>query len=182
MSRPLIQLGIAQLEEMFAKSKLDSKALHQIENELKYRHKSRAVALLADVQAVMNGIAPVAVKLVTPPLPRLDEPPIRQLDLTGRSSTNPTVPQPIAQPVQPKPLTQPEQMAISVDDAYKLLKATPASTWESIEQTRRQLVQQTSPARTGAMSTGKQALLQVDAKRFNAAYETLSRHRNVGGQ
>ena len=51
-----------------------------------------------------------------------------------------------------------------VDDAYKLLKATPSSTWESIEQTRRELVQQASPARVSAMNAEKRAQLQAEAK------------------
>lgn len=52
MSRPLIQLGVADLEAMFQTGKLDQKVLGQLEVELKHRQVPRAVALLKEVQAV----------------------------------------------------------------------------------------------------------------------------------
>ena len=55
MPRPLMQHGVGQLEEMFAKGKADAKVLKQLEHELQYRQVPRAVALLAEVQAAMNG-------------------------------------------------------------------------------------------------------------------------------
>jgi len=42
MPRPLMQQGIVQLEEMFAKCKSDAKLLKQLEHELQYRHVPRA--------------------------------------------------------------------------------------------------------------------------------------------
>lgn len=67
-----------------------------------------------------------------------------------------------------------------VEDAYKLLKATAGSTWESIEQTRRQMVQQSHPARLKSMSPERLAQALADAKQVNAAYVTLSRARCAG--
>jgi len=61
-----------------------------------------------------------------------------------------------------------------VDDAYRLLKATPTSTWESIEQTRRQMVQQAHPSRVASLSPKKQTLARVKASRVNAAYIRLA--------
>jgi DnaJ-domain-containing protein 1 len=67
--------------------------------------------------------------------------------------------------------------AMSVEDAYKMLKATAGSTWESIEQTRRQLVQQSHPVRLKSMSAELRSRVLAEAKRANAAYLTLSRAR-----
>ena len=55
MTGPLMQHGVGQLEEMFAKGKLDPKVQKQLENELQYRQVPRAVVLLADVQAAIYG-------------------------------------------------------------------------------------------------------------------------------
>lgn len=67
-----------------------------------------------------------------------------------------------------------------VEDAYKLLKATAGSTWESIEQTRRQLVQQSHPARLKSMNPERRAQALTEAKRVNAAYAALSQARCAG--
>ena len=64
-----------------------------------------------------------------------------------------------------------------VEDAYKLLKATAGSTWESIEQTRRQLVQQAHPSRVKSLSPERRASALAEARRVNAAYEALSQLR-----
>jgi curved DNA-binding protein CbpA len=67
-----------------------------------------------------------------------------------------------------------------VEDAYKLLKATPGSTWESIEQTRRLLVEQSHPERLKAMAAEKRSSALAEATRANTAYATLSRLRCGG--
>lgn len=54
MPRPLKQLGVGQLEELFARSKTDPKALKHLADELQYRQVPRAVALLTEVQAAMS--------------------------------------------------------------------------------------------------------------------------------
>ena len=63
---------------------------------------------------------------------------------------------------------------MSLSDAYKALKATPGSSWESIELTRRQLVQRASPA----VATDEQRQqLQRDAEDINAAYKVIALDR-----
>ena len=74
-------------------------------------------------------------------------------------------------------LSQPAAPTLPLDDAYKLLKATAGSTWETIEQTRRRAVQQSSPFRTGSMSAEERSQVLAEAKLINAAYATLSKHR-----
>lgn len=66
---------------------------------------------------------------------------------------------------------------MSLEDAHKFLKATPGATWESIEQTRRTLVQQSHPSRWKTLSTEKRAQALAEAKQVNAAYATLSQAR-----
>lgn len=63
---------------------------------------------------------------------------------------------------------------ISLSDAYKVLKATPGSSWESIELTRRQLVQLASPV---VASDEKRQQLQCDAEKINAAYKVIALDR-----
>lgn len=64
-----------------------------------------------------------------------------------------------------------------LEDAYKLLKASASSTWESIEQTRRQLVQRGHPTRLKSLSTERRAQALFEARRANAAYAALSQAR-----
>ncbi len=182
MARPLMQHGVGQLEEMFAKGRVDPKVLKQLENELQYRQVPRAVALLTEVQGAMYSgsptrpAAPVAPSTSPTTMPLFS--PIPQPEPVAR----PVVPSaaqpgpPLIAPVPPKP-PAPSSMAIPLEDAYKLLKATPASAWESIEQTRRLLVQQAHPSRVAPLSAEKRVEARTDAARVNAAYLRLSAAR-----
>lgn len=193
MSRPLMQHGVGQLKEMFAKGKADPKVLRQLENELQYRQVPRAVALLAEVQAAMYGgaAAPEVPTVQAPPPARVSAaaPVSQQPDLWGRPATPPVVAAPPAVPVRTvTPAVKPQEAApvskapasppaMPLDDAYKVLKATPGATWESVEQTRRTLVHQSHPSRWKALSAEKRAQTLTEAKRVNAAYATLSQAR-----
>jgi DnaJ-domain-containing protein 1 len=187
MSRPLMQHGIGQLEALFAGSKADLKVLKQLEHELQYRQVPRAVALLAEVQAAMYVPQPAA----APAPSRAPTSGPQQSTLWERPApapsasvlpqvvpTRPTLPtnRSTEPPAPARPL-QPATPAMPLEDAYRLLKATPGSTWESIEQTRRQLVQQSHPERLKSMSADRCAQALAEAKRVNAAYEALSRTR-----
>lgn len=74
MSRPLMQHGVGQLEEMFAKARADPKLLKQLEHELQYRQVPRATVLLAEVQAAMYGGAPAPPQLQCPLISREGRP------------------------------------------------------------------------------------------------------------
>jgi len=67
-----------------------------------------------------------------------------------------------------------------LDDAYKLLKATPGATWESIEQTRRLLVQASHPEKLRNEPESKRAQALAEASRVNTAYVVLSQARCAG--
>jgi hypothetical protein len=180
MSRPLMQHGVGQLEEMFAKGSADPKVLKQLESELRYRQVPRAVALLAEVQAAMYGAG--SDKPPPAPVP----PPQQQPGLWERAPTREDAvaltalppPAPVARPpvvaATPK---APAPPTMPLDEAYKVLRATPGATWESIEQTRRTVIQQSSPLKAGSMSQDKRLQLLAEARRINAAYAALSKHR-----
>lgn len=146
MPRPLIQHGVAQLEEMFANGKADAKLLKQLERELQYRQVPRAVTLLAKVQTAMCGMG-----AASPPA-RPTVPISQQANLGERPAARPaaatatpgcTVTVPV-NPLDPQPATNSmaSPVAMPLEEAYKVLKATPGATWESIEHTRCTLVYQ----------------------------------------
>jgi hypothetical protein len=195
MVRPLMQHGVGQLEELFVKSKTDPKVLKQLEHELQYRQVPRAVALLAEVQAAMYGAstasAPAPAPAVRAPAPAIAPPPQPSLwDGLSPPTTQPTAPalQPTTAPVAVRPalataptrLATPPAPAMPLDDAYKLLKATPGATWESIEQTRRLLIQASHPEKLRKLPESKRAQALTEASRVNAAYAALSQVRCTG--
>lgn len=193
MTRPLMQHGVGQLKEMFTKGKADPKVLKQLESELQYRQVPLAVALLAEVQAVMYGgavtpevpaaSAPPPVRVpapapvpqkpglwVDPAIPLVAAPPLVMPVRTVTPAAQLPERPPAAKPASPTP-------AMPLDDAYKVLKATPGATWESIEQTRRMLVQQSHPSRWKTLSAEKRAQTLAEARQVNAAYASLSAAR-----
>lgn len=182
MARPLMKYGIGQLEEMFSRGKADPEVLKQLEHELQYRKVSRAVALLAEVQAAMYLAPPVGVPeplTARPPAPQ--QHPLWELPAAPATpsvvSRRPTTPSRSPEtPASVEP-SNPPALAMPLDSAYKLLRATAGSTWESIEQTRRQIVQQTHPERLRSMSANRRTQALAEAKRINAAYAVLSQAR-----
>jgi hypothetical protein len=194
MDRPLMQHGVGQLAELFAKSKADHKLLKQLEHELRYRQVPRAVALLAEVQAAMYGsapkpAAPIDIAAGTPAAAAAAAPQPSLWDMPQSVTTPPaTAPKAAAQPIAARPAAAPTEAtaasrpapAMPLEDAYRLLKATPESTWESIEQTRRLLVQATHPVKLQSMLEGKRSQALTEARRVNDAYATLSEARCAG--
>jgi hypothetical protein len=189
MARPLIQHRIGDLEELFAKSKADLKVLKQLQHELQYRQVPRAVALLADVQAAMEApnFALTAGAAAGPaPPPRqsgLWERPTVQV---ARPATAPIAPAPAAPRVKSaddSPVTRaspPTVPTMPLEEAYKLLKSTPGMAWESIEQSRRRLVQQSHPSRLTSLSPEKRSQAVAEARLVNAAYASLAYARSEG--
>lgn len=83
------------------------------------------------------------------------------------------LPLPASTPTTHKDLVPVEAPPLSVEDAYKVLKATPGSTWEAIEHTRRQVVQQSNPDVLTLLREEARTLLIEQAQRANSAYEVL---------
>jgi hypothetical protein len=192
MPRPLKQLGVGQLEELFARSKTDLNVLKHLADELQFRQVPRAVALLTEVKAEMLRASPAgtatesqATAMVVSPSASLEKydqwerPP----DVLAISPQATKIPQPAemvgsisASPtaVGPQPRTMP---TMSVEDACKLLGVTAGAVWESVEKARRQLVQLSYPGRIATMAIIKRDQTIDAARRANAAYAVLSRLR-----
>lgn len=185
MPRPLMQQKIDELETLFARSEGDHRVLKQLEQELKHRQVPRAVALLAKVHAAMRGETSLASSVsASASAPshrsaRVPDPPTTAITsamalpdaaTSGRPSEVSATAAPTREPLQTMPL----------EDAYRLLKTTAGSTWESIEQTRRALVQNSHPQKLKSMSPERQAQALAEAKRVNAAYAAMSQARCAG--
>lgn len=180
MSRPLMQHGVGQLEQMFAQATADPRVLKQLEHELQYRQVPRAVALLAEVQAAMYGGTP-ATPPVTAPASAPEQPSLweRPSPVAPAATSVAARPQSIAPAVSP-PVARPQSPPLQImplEDAYKVLKTTAGATWESIEQTRRRLVQQSHPSLLKPLNDEKCAQALTDARRVNAAYAALQAAR-----
>lgn len=192
MVRPLMQRGIGELEALFAGSKADRTVLKQLEHELQYRQVPRAVALLAEVQAAIHSVTPANRAIPAPSTRDIRPPEPKQPTLWNRPDASPagvTLPstppraatsmKPLDAHSAPKP-SHPPAPTMPLEDAYKLLKATANSTWDSIEQTRRQLVHQSRPERLKSMSPDNRAQALAEATKINAAYAALSQARCGG--
>ena len=199
MTRPLMQQGIAQLESLYSTAITDVKSLKQLQHELQFRQVPRAVVLLEKVEKALAGsqVSPAA-----PPFSGSNAAPatvsspglvaaVEQADLWGTAPADRAVvaprvvtPPPVVRPAPAATVTTPQKAppspavsTLSVDEAHKVLKATPSSTWESIEQTRRQLVQLAHPDHLASLRQEKRSSVIAEAKRANAAYAVLRQAR-----
>jgi hypothetical protein len=269
-----MQFGINQLEEMFAKNKLESKALRQLADELQYRTVPKAATLLSHVQSALRATSqspqsllvssaviaensnhqpelwsqPMSLDkfsdekisdleslllLLVPPDEAIGNVSLRSLlaehgwddeqywairnrlidrgvletgrgrggsvrRASGASTASPTTtPVTVANPAPPAfPASKPAafhpasvvqtvsapsslkpEAVLPLEDAYRILRVAPTSTWEVIELARRQLVQQASPIKTATMNVEKRSQLQEQAHRANLACHSIWRNR-----
>lgn len=182
MPRPLMQHGVSQLEALFASSKANLKVLKQLEHELQFRQVPRALALLEQVQTAIPAAGSVPAPVAT------GVSPVKQPELWSQppavQSTAPPHPaqRPSAQPTAPVPrssiaVTPRSAPFMTFDDACKVLKVSPTSSWQEIEQTRRHLVQLSHPERVASMTPERRDQMRAEAKRVNSAYAVLSAAR-----
>lgn len=179
--RPLMQTGIELLERLFRGSKDNATELAKLEAELSHRSTQRAVSLLRLVRLAQRQLAqsgqgdskvrttsePDLFDTAAPPPPKLPHEDIEDPAFSKRMKP-PTPLAPVAPPI-------PE--AMTVDEAYRVLKVTASSTWEAIEQARRELVQRASPENIERVSHEKRAALLAETKKANAAYRVLAQVR-----
>lgn len=205
MERPLRRHSIVELEQLLSCAIDDTNVLHALDEELKHRNVPRAVALSDKVRRALGVAKPSAKTPATPE--SVDKPTpgrtaqqgalwgedlARSPETTGTPTRAPAaksadVPLPAASPV-----TAPENVAsvmetaeavpaMSVDEAYRVLKVTAASTWELIEQTRRHLVQEAHPENVAKLSSERRVQVQAAAKRVNTAYAVIFAARTNSG-
>lgn len=67
--------------------------------------------------------------------------------------------------------------SMSVGEAYQRLQAATGTTWETLEETRQQIVQQSHPENLAKVGENKRIELVKDAKRANLAYEVIRKER-----
>lgn len=166
MSRPLIQNGIAELERLFEQNKTHPEMLRTLETELTFRSVPRAVTLLQKVRRVLSGREASTVP--------------EQKALFERSSV-PLSPPSLA-PIITAPASSikpPATPALSVEEAYKVLRVTPNSSWDEIENARRQLVDKARPDRLQNVSGDKRAVILQEARMANVAHQVLFQIRRA---
>jgi hypothetical protein len=66
----------------------------------------------------------------------------------------------------------------TADQAYRILKVNQSSAWESIEQSRRDLVSRSRPDRLAGLTPEKRALMQAESRLVNTAYRFLTQLPN----
>lgn len=177
MDRSLMQLGIAELESLFSKSKADTVVLKQLDQELQHRKTQRAVALLADVRKCLS--ADVRDVSARPVEPAATATPMRQLEFDQQPVVAPTFlpadrPKPIPTRAASVAASTTLVPSIGAEEACRILRVTLGSPWEVIEKSRRDLVQQAYPASLVSMSAERRGKELDAAKRANAAYAVLS--------
>ena len=179
MTRPLMQHGVGQLEEMFQQGKSDRSVLLRLQEELHHRQVPRAVTLLTQVQRTLRALITTEPSTPAPTLvaaaihaPTRSESPVPQPDLWTTHQVPAVSPNGLS-------LEPGDSPTLPLAEAYKVLRTTPGASWESIELTRRTLVQRSSPAKTRAKSSAERAALLIEARRVNQAYAVLSADRLV---
>jgi hypothetical protein len=188
MTRPLARLGIDELEALFETGKHDLPALKRLIDELTYRNVPRAIALLDKTQKVLKFVEAHRKESVSGTAPARGA-----QDLAG--STSPTqngfefdVPifAPTKLPRRPpniariEAISSPEPIPItmSAEQAYRILKATSATSWDAIEFSRRQLVARAQPDRVAKLESAKRKALLDEAREANIAYKVLLQARS----
>lgn len=200
MVRPLLRYSIVELTQLFESANGDVVILQSLENELKHRNVQRAVALLDKVQRVLRGTRPTFNTPVTaePAVTgsrqqgtlwsKESKPKQKNIAKTAQAMKSSSVPTsvelPEKSPTHHVLASNLKEVApsLSADEAYKILKSTPASTWDAIEQTRRLLVQQAHPEKVAELSAERREQVRAEAMLANTAYAILLELRTCNNQ
>jgi hypothetical protein len=171
MNRPLMQSGIGELERMFDSGPADPQILEALEYELKFHSVPRAASLLSKVQRASSGAPLIPVPSQEPLFDHEPSARARQASLpmtaivreAGASSEE-----------LPK-----SQLKVSVEDACKILKVTPNAPWNTIEQSRRAIVELSRPDHLLKTTEEKRQALRENAYEANAAFSALLQARRA---
>ena len=188
MTRPLMQHGVGQPQELFTQKKTDQKLLRQLERELSHRQVPRAVLLLEEVRRALRAIPSVEESGDTVPATHItpaSEQPAQDMRFVGTEpeefTTSPggeTTSRPPRKAFARKDSPKDADLgAMALDVALKTLRAAPGAPWESVELARRQIVQLASPASAGQLSPESRESLRSAARRANFAYSMLWKAR-----
>lgn len=194
MRRPYISYKILQLEELFASKKDNTTVLRNLQAELRHRNVPRALGLLEQVERVLSTLHSPGPDTVA--VAKQSEQGT-QPDLWGRRQGT-SAPEKLTLPpirIQPDDegaghylneaasMSRPSKMggglAVSVEDAYRLLKVAATSKWETVELARRTIVQAAHPDAIAKLPSDRQEQLKRAAERANAAYLVLLAGRST---
>lgn len=207
MARPYIQKTIVELQELFEASKDSSAELKKLAAELKHRRVPKAVALAKKVLDALNGTKAEEPKKdpgatqqstqATPEDPIIDCQGCSQklrikLGAESREYSCPSCKSKFHASFSGGVLSvvflkaagagagfENEDAPLTVNDAYKLFDADATSPWESIELTRRRLIQQYHPDKVAALGPKLQVLAEAEGKRINVAYDLLRKAKGL---
>lgn len=198
-ARPLMRLGIRDLEDLFVKQGRDLPSLARLKQELSHRQVPRAVALLDRIHKVeaelkhLQPVGPIANPAIeseesTPELPFFE--PGQQIPVQRRLlpelQTHPQAPDvsiPVGLPT-PEVITVGSAEGVtpipqlSLEDAFRVLKVGVGDAWEKIETARRKIVVQSSPLATHGVLAPQVQKLLGEAKMANDAAIVIAARRS----
>jgi DnaJ-domain-containing protein 1 len=195
-NRPFISKRIDELEQMFKSSGTELLTLKALENELVHRSTPRAVSLLKAVRRSLSqpefigsgadpnlfDQQPISTKLADPaPLHRAE--PVPRLTLKPLPSSQPvsetkwTVPPyrllPLSFPAPAEPKPEVGAAIMSPEEACKVLQVTLGADWETIEKSRREIVQKSHPDKIRSLPPERCRALIEHARRANEAVQVV---------
>ena len=198
--RPFISKRIDEMEQMFKSSGTELLTLRALENELVHRSTPRAVSLLKTVrrnlllpQFIGNATDPnlfdpqsITTKVANP------VPPQRAQHVPGLALKPPQTPQPVSvtRPTNPPPrlvsrgepfpFPAPVEPRLDIGDAImspeeasRVLQVTLGADWETIEKSRREIVQKSHPDKVRSLPPERRKALIDHARRANDAVQVL---------
>jgi hypothetical protein len=205
-TRPLMQLGIGGLEEIFQKQGKDLTILARLKHELSHRQVPRAVALLERIQQAELALTNLSTHEVDTKSPRSTL--LLKTDVQVSSPTEKTVLKiPTLQPDLLSGLDQPsvfkakkadfltipeasqklipepasELVALpqlALEDACKILKVSPGDHWQKVETARQKIVAKSSPVANKDLSAHQLKKLLEEAKNANDAAIVIAARRS----
>lgn len=184
MPRPLMQLGIVELENLFANAVNDATALRRLAHELAFRQVPRAVALLTRVKNALDaltGEGHQAQLLLRHPEPAvLPAPGLTPPTGPASAASPPLVPPSVDVSLAPAADRTPREKlmpVVSAEQARQVLALPLTATWESVENARRHLVDLAHPARILNLTESERAACVETARLANAAMRFLLQSR-----
>lgn len=207
-TRPLMRLGVADLEELFKERSQNAAALAELDEELAQRKGTRALVLRERIRRTQkrleiggSGAGPLSENHPPSPLPlqpkqglasRAAKPQHsgEQQDLLTAwppeaAASEPKVetaatPAPAIAPAK-KPAAAPEVQALpqlALEDACRILKVGVGDAWEKVEGARRKLVARSSPLATAGFSLAQAQKLLAEAQTANDAAIVIAARRS----
>lgn len=200
--RPFISKRIDELEQLFKSSGRNLLTLQSLENELAHRSTPRAVRLLKAVRKHLS-LSHFSVETAKPNLFDLPSETIKiraphpdrtaapadfalKLSPTLQSTRLPVETKPDTSTHDLAPLAEPHSVpahaepdaggirrSITPEEACKILQVTLAADWESIEKSRREIVQNSHPSRIRSLPPERRRTLEENALRANDAAHVL---------